>query len=466
MLKLPSKVAYLLFLSVALFLLFEGLASASEIQLLSPKVSDSQGTVEARVTMVPSEDIEFHVGEPDSNQRVSARATPLPVNLWILVDSAAICQTQKVDTTINQLVHALKRQAHSETLLTVVTYTSEASDFIVRRKPVEEATDFKLDCENRPFSSSYDRHLARLLQEDRSETLPIVAWIFTGGNIDLARGTASLLNARNAEINLVLYNEFIEKEIRPALQSTAALLHGQAFNFNILPKAESGVYFPSLRYQLQFGVRRQWQGRSPLLQFSARTLSANANTYFAKNTLSMSIPLTQTTWFWNKYGRWILLCTLLAALVYLGYRIVRYYQPRCCSRCKRRLSVESPVCLFCEAAVGGVLIGDFRRRIDGFGAPVHGRRKVVPLRQMTELGTHRRSPILFPRARKRTCFARLVREHVSPGRFGFQLLREPNGTIDIRVNGKTVKQKRYLAPGDELVIDTTKMTFLCDGGQQ
>lgn len=422
--------------------------------------ADGDLAVDVRLDGAPGDGTTFTAKAPGDDRPTTAVARPLAQDLWLLVDSSTLCQAQQVDGYVNRLVRAVRKQAASDTRVTLVTYTSETSDVLLRDAAPAALEEAHVECERRPMSSSYDAPLARLLAEKKPQDRPLAVWVFTAGNLELSRTTAQALAQRGAELDVVLYNAFIEKDVRPMWQAAQAKLGGLRARLSVLAKPDGAVSFPSERFALRFSAQSAWIGKRTVLTLSALGADGRA---VAKAEVLADLPLGGWARFWRRFGRLIATVVSLGLLAAAIYRMVGYYRAPRCARCLRRVSYRLNHCLFCEVASTAFLVGDFRRHTDGFGRgslPT----VVLPLvTPTTEVGTHRRSVIQFPPAGKRQMYFQIRREDGARGA-RYRLERAFFGRkLDVRVNGVLVADERYLASGDEIRVGDTSMVFRYGG---
>jgi hypothetical protein len=421
----------------------------------------TQGKADLIVSTLPAEGFSFSMQETETGKQVRLDTRPLPSTLWILLDASALCQSQKMDGYLNRLVRALKRQAHPDTQVTLATYTGEGSESLIHRRRVSEIEDIQVPCASRTYSASYDRTLAQLLRETAAQNpSPLAVWVFSAGNIELSKETAKQIIDRNADIEVTLYNEHVEKEVRTTAEASARLLSGQRFRFQVLPKKDI-VYFPSFRFDGRFSIPLEWSGRS----ISTEVRATVGGKELARTSAILKAPPRMGADFYRRYLRRIVAAALLLAIAYGIYRIFRYYRPRHCRQCGLRQPFDWTQCLHCEGATSGVLVGDFRRRSEGFGRAPKKHRTVIPLTPRFEIGSHSRSAIRLPRrGGKRALYAQIVRHPSPSGSSSFELVRKSE--VVLRVNGIAVERFRYLRAGDRIQIDDTSMFFFYEEAQK
>ncbi len=439
----------------------ESTAYALEANLVTPSVISGNVKFEGRLFQVPTSAKQFYLGEKGSKEIVSLKGEVLPVELWILVDSSSFCQANRVDSAIVQLIEQLKYRLHPDSVLSVGRYHSQSNELLLHRRRVTELGDFKIECQTQPYSSSYQTPLLNLIEQAQKNkgNLPIVTWVFTAGNVELNAATTKLLGLHNIELDLILYNDFIEKAIRPAVLSTENALGSQMFRF-MTANATQPFQIPSLRYRFEGSVPAKWEGRTLTLELSAKGADGNLLTA-AQSQVVLSLPMSRPVHFWRAYGGWIIFFTGLLLLGIGIYRAIEFYRPRYCGHCQREIPYYHQVCLKCEGLKHGGLVGDFHLRKAGFGSHYQHevKNKVLPLlSSKIELGTHRKSPIRFQGLKAKGCLATLIRTWDASGILSFIL--EPRKEA-IRVNGKILKGPRNLASGDRIELGKTQFTFIC-----
>lgn len=402
----------------------------------------------ARLSGVAPGGIDFAVVDTASGESAGATARALPVNLWILFDAAAVCGSRKADSMVAQAIEGAKRMLPQESLLSVVSFTQTTLEIHQENKSVAESGTPTLRCDPKLLSVSYDKPLQRLFERSQGSSLPLVVWVYSAGNLKASPATLQQLAARKAEVHLVLYNPFLDEEVRPVVEAARSVL-GDRLQFSI--RKDASAWLPDLRYEIELSAPVSWQGRS----IEARVEGAHGAGKSVSAIVPLSIPRTAGGAFWERHRKWILPLAVGLILLGSGYGLYRAYRPRRCSSCGRLVRRREPHCHFCAAPDEGYLVGPEDAAAKERGVDV------IPLTKgMTWLGSHRRSRVKFLRARgeRRRVYAAVARERLPGGELRFRLV--PTGAADVLVNGHRLTRDRLLGAGDEITIDRNSFTFI------
>jgi hypothetical protein len=407
--------------------------------------------LDVSVSGAKADPISFWMTEGLTGRTLAAGGNDLPIDLWILVDASALCQSNHLDQYLSGLLVSLKKQVARGSLLSVASFTNSTLEVHHNHRPLADAEAVSLKCDSHLLSSSYEKALARLLDSQVTD-LPTVAWIYTSGNIQLSDAMLKRLAERNVYLNVILYNAILADELKPVVDRQNERLGGdrmQLTGFN--PNA---ALLPERWFRVEYELPEDFAGGTLTFDLAAQMGGAEVS----RQSASATKLKPRTPSFWHRYGKAILLGTLVLGVLYLVYRLVAYYRPRHCSQCKRRLRVGQPTCLFCEAGDVAYLVGRFNWR-DRHKA---NREEVLPLvSPVIEMGTHRRSrlKLLRPLGKRRARYFRIRREERPNQRVAYRL--EPEGSVLLTVNGSLQGTPRYLAAGDRIGTQGFVFTFVC-----
>lgn len=403
----------------------------------------------ARVGGVTPGPVAFSVVDLSSGESASiAQAKSLPVNLWVLFDTAAVCGSRKADQMVAQAIEGARRALPAESLLSVVSFTQTTLEIHHDHKAITDAAPVTFRCDPKLLSTSYEKPLLHLFDRANGSSLPLVVWVYSSGNLKVSQSTLSKLGSRNAEVHLVLYNPFLEEEVRPVVDVARASL-GDRVQFTV--RKDASAWIPDLRYALRFDAPISWQGRT----LQTRVEAAHMGGKSVSGATRLSVPRTASGAFWERHRWWLVPTLVTLFLVAIGYTLYRVYRPRRCAKCRRLVRRAEPACGFCAVPEDAYLVGP-----DEVDASADATRVIPLTRQVTWVGSARRSRVRILKARdqRRRLHAAIFRERLAGGELGFRLV--PTGAAVVVVNGKPVADGRLLGAGDEVCIDDLVFTFV------
>jgi len=442
------KWSYVFRFWVASCLLLPSIGYAAGLQVL--RTESTVGSVSLDVSLLrgPGEGIQFGAVDSTQKQGMSVSASPLPVNLRVLVDTSILCHKLKIDQQATDMLNLVKRTFPRESVISVVEFNSNGIEVRESQKSLSEWKGTTIACKGSALASSYEKALLTTYQKV-DNSLPNVVWVLTSGNVGLSKESANLLKQSGSSLHLVLHNPILEKEIRPLADQTAAIVGRDQVQFGVLAPTAAPL-LPEQRFRLSLTVPGTSTSPKALVDVTARR---GAQVIATENVaVEMAVdPLRRFLAYAAIIGGILLGVGLVA---YTIFRIVRYYRARYCGKCQRRMRFGHTTCLFCDGEGSAYLVGKFnwadRRKID--------KQDLVPVsNSVTEIGTHRKSavPLIAPAGKRREVLAKIIREGVA----GYRL-EASAGNTSIRVNGHSVKTRRYLASGDVLNIGGREITFL------
>ncbi|MBI4403826.1 MAG: hypothetical protein HY537_06685 [Deltaproteobacteria bacterium] len=422
----------------------------SELSVFEVASQKNSVVMKAALSQSPMAGITFSAHELPSQKNLRVSTSQLPVNLWILVDSSSVCHALKVDKGLSQLFSKLRNGMHPESLISAVFFTNTTLEIVSNHRPLKELEPIPVNCDKTLLASSYERALLHLLRNQPVSELPTVVWIFTSGNVELSAQTAEAVRKHKLRLHLVLYNKFIEKEIRPLVVHTSELLGKERIGFSTLVNPEA-PRFPEAWYRLELSLPTSFNGSKYAFRITANDPSGE----LANQSLTANVVLEKGQVWFRWLVRMTIIITVLLSVGYLLYRLGARYRPKFCRACKRRLRHSDAGCPFCHGMESAYLVGqfNFRERLKV------GKDELIPLAGGTvELGTHRKSvvPLLRPKGHKRACFGKVSAE-MQLGTRAFKLVT--TGRVPIFVNGNVVKDSRYLASGDRLSMGGVELIF-------
>jgi len=418
--------------------------------LIVTKSESKVGTVAMEVSLLrgPGEGVQFSALDSMQKQSLSVSATAVPVNLRVLVDTSALCHALQIDRHASEMLSLVKRTFAKGSVVSVVGFNNNGIEMFEDQTSLGDWKGTTIACKGAALASSYEKALLASFKRTNG-ALPNVVWLLTSGNVGLSKDAAAMLKGQGASLSVMLHNPILEKEIRPLVDQTASQVGAGKVYFSVVPAA-SPASLPEQRFQLALTVPGTSTSSKALVDVTA---SRGGQRIASENVaVEMAVDPLRKILTWSAIVMGIAL--VIALIAYAVRAVIRYYRPRHCSKCQRRLRFSDPHCLFCQAEESAYLIGDFNWR----DRRKHGHRDVVSLvKAETEVGTHRKSvlPLIAPVGKRRECLAKIIREADSAYR-----LEAQSTVASIRVNGHLLKDRRYLASGDVIQIGGREVTFL------
>lgn len=400
----------------------------------------------------------FKVTSPLFPSSLAIQSRALPINLWLIVDSAQLCASHHVDETISSQWATLKKKLPAGSRVSLVSFTNSTMELEANQTPVSEMGDIAIHCDGGSLSASYERALTKMMDATLIDPdLPTVAWIYSSGNIQLSKPVVKRLASRQVTSLVILYNPILAQELGPLVDEENDWMGADRIRL-VGFDSTNALLSPERWYQIKFGLPADFAGGTVPFAVSALLPSGPVNISGMANQVSPTKPN-----FWSSWGRQIFFWTGVILLVAAISLIIRYYRVRRCSKCRLRMRVGQKQCLFClpQGSFEAFLVGAFnvrdRRKMD--------RLDVLPITGKSfEMGTHRRSRhrLLRLRGTRRQRYFQVVREDRDSELPKYRLMPD----TDVWVNGRLQKNVRFLASGDQIESGGWKFTFVTRRGAQ
>jgi hypothetical protein len=359
----------------------------------------------------------------------------------------------KIDKFVTGLTQNLRRDLHSASRVSLVSFTNQTSEILVSEQAPSALGTASLTCDESVLSASYEQPIRRLMETKRESKLPTEIWVFTSGNIRLSDESWQWLKQRHVNLTVILYNGILEASLKPLVDYGKRWLGNDRFHLGVLTLDKPWV--PARWFAVKTESPLDLEGKEATLRLSA----ISGKQELGSDSITVLMPRSESYWF-RRYGKVMLLGALVLFALWLVFRIVRFYWPRYCVNCRRRVRPEGNQCLFCPEVTDGFLVGNL---------PIAGRKlktaSVSALKgKSVEIGTRRKSHLRLRRrpGERAEAFMTIVREPLGVGRWGFRADPNPHGR-PVTLNGRLLESPRYLAKGDRIRIGRSEAVFVQGG---
>jgi hypothetical protein len=376
-----------------------------------------------------------------TQSELRSTATRAPLDLWLLVDNSSLCSRFQVEQTVAAWLNALKQNLPGQSKISVVTYRRGALEVLSSHNSAAQFSPPLVQCQNTAVSAEPEKAIEQALEAPPVAGLTKVLWVLSSGNYAVSARTMASVKAQNIQTFFFLYNAAVAKAITPLIEAWETGVGKKAFSSFTM--VEPTLIPPIQTFWVKAAVpRKEMNGPLSLV---ARLKSGENGITSQPLLLSTASPASLS---WGEVLFWTL---LTVALIYLGFRIfvrcVRYYRPRHCHQCSRRMRYIDRNCGFCRETPSALLLWknprpELKGTITSYAALEEG---------ITEIGTHRRSRIRLLRLKgfRKECAFTIRRSHA-------QFVLEPKRE-KVYVNRFPVAGQRFLRSGD--CISTGRFTF-------
>jgi hypothetical protein len=377
-----------------------------------------------------------------------------PMNLIILADSSSLCAVKQLDQYLNVLSAHLKNTLHSDSTVTLVGYTSGKLQTYLSAVNSKKIDKINFNCVSSSRSVSYEGTLLQILAKQKS-ILPTVVWVYSSGNIGLTPKALKLLSQKNIELNIVLYNELVEKEIRPNFMALKNNL--KTAKLTVLKTTDQVTTLPSLLYRLNVDIPKKLEGMTSTLEIVAKSNKENPEV-LAEMPVSIAVPKDKNVSFFRKYGKALAISLAILLLLLISLKAYFFYKQPKCSVCERSISFKHKVCLYCEKEGQAYLVGNFILKHEGYNAS-GSQKNILPLNSgEVFLGQHRKSPVLHKSAKKQIFVT--IKKHLRLDQTCYEIIPNPDAKDgDVKLNDLSLKNPRYLGNGDKIEIQGVQYHF-------
>lgn len=432
-----------------------GNVTRSELKVVETKVISSSNTqFNLSLGEVPSQGIQFSVKDFKDKKTMDSEFSVAPMNLIVLADSSSLCTVKQLDQYLNVLTTHLKHSLDEHSNVTLVGYASGKVQTYLSSVSARKIDKVNFNCVSSSRSVSFESILLQTLSKQKS-TLPTVVWVFSSGNIGLTSKAHKLLSQKNIELNIVLYNELVEKEIRPNF----VVLKNNLKNSKliVLKATDQVVSLPSLLYRLNVEIPKSWEGNTSTIEIIAKANTETAEV-LAQVPVSIVVPRDANVSFIRKYGRTLTIIITLLLLVLLGVKVYIFYRQPKCLVCERYISFKHKTCLFCEKDGQAYLIGNFVLKQEGY-LNQGNQKNILPLNSSEVLiGQHRKSPVLHKSSRKQIFVT--IKKHLRLEQTCYEIIPNPEAKdAEVKLNDRALKNSRYLGNGDKIEIQGVEYHF-------
>jgi hypothetical protein len=433
--------------------------ATSHLRVGQTTADEESGVIQLGLVAGTGEPQKFKLTSPLFPTALPSQMKPLPINLWMIVDSSQLCVSHHVDDALTSQWATLRKRLPAGSLVSLASFTNSTLEIQVNQQPTTEMAELgegALRCDPRTLSASYEKALTKLLDaKNRAPNLPVVAWVYTSGNIQLSDGVLRRLSQRNISLLVILYNAILTEELRPLVDDENAKTGADRIRLISYDEVDAERW-PERWYEVRFTPPSEFTGGT--IPFVATAVGPAGDLGSASGSVKGVGGGFGTIW--DNWGRTAIRWVLVACLLLGFYQLLRYYRVRRCNQCKRRMRVGQPLCLFCETPGEAFLVGAFNAR----DRLKKDHLDVLPIvGSKLEIGTHRRSGLKMvrPLGARRQRFFQITRDDQGVEWPRYRLM--PDGEGEVAVNGRIQSEARFLAPGDQIESQGWKFTFVSRG---
>jgi len=413
------------------------------IQINKIDASSSNVEVDLQLQNTSKEAVEFAatLGE---KSKLSIKAVKTPVNLWVFLDSSALCKHLKFGEYTKDLIPMLKETLHESSTVSIVSYRNKKQFFFYNQVKVNDLKGLNFDCVPDARSVSYEKALTELLGKKEKVSLPTHVWVFSSGNALISNSAAAELKKRSIAVRLIVYNPVVKFQMKRVSKKTLKQLGNDLFSYALAAPAQLKSIVPSSYYKAEFKVPRKNHGTNQTIKLEAvrgedKVAEMFTSVFVKKSSLHEVIN-------WLIYGGYALLVFLF---FYLIYRIIRYYKPQKCGNCGQFMRHADEYCLNCQKDIKGYLI--VKNLSNTKALPI-----VTPIgKKRIKVGTASSCKIKLNKTQNgeainyftvRTEVLRLA---------GRTFTIAPNSfmeNVNVKVNGSFLSGEKYLSSGDKIEV--------------
>jgi hypothetical protein len=241
-----------------------------------------------------------------------------------------------------------------------------------------------------------------------------------------------------------IYNPIVYKAINPLFESMRSILGESLFYSGTVGVEQTDL--PAHSYRIQSALP---PGKNPS-PFSIVAEAKEGEVTLKSPVISVTIPSKTNPSPFHKVLFLLFITGLGTVLGAIIYYLFRYFRPRICPACKKRMRFSDKQCPFCFANSGAYLVCDGK----GLCNPPPFSLVTPLLKNSSPIGTHRKSVIRLLRnpKEKRRIFFQIDRKGES------YCLLPKNETVF--VNQYPVDRMRFLASGDMIGVDQFEIKFI------
>jgi hypothetical protein len=437
------------FISLFLFVSFSVLAEKTEEVKTLAKIfvgaietSGSDVSLDLQVQNAPKDqfDLRFYL---DGKRHKGVKARKRPVNLWVLMDSSAVCQAFQFDKFGKNVVSLLKKSLHKDSVVSIISYRRGKQFDFHNHRPISAITDvLNFECES-SGSESYEQALRGLLKEKNKSNLPTYLWVFSSGNALISKSLSQEMKKKKIHTHLFVY--LTGRELAPVVKASNRLLGADLFSFHQAKVEDLLKIIPANFYDVKVGIPRALRGENRDLKIEV----VSKEQAIAEKSFKV---LVERGKFFDLIQNIIYAVYALALLLvfYFIYRFIKHFLPSKCMSCGAYKRHKDEFCLSCEKGIQGWLIIEPK-----FGESPHPIVKPFGDKGAVKIGTSPRCKIELEKGPSGQDLVYFTLNSESLRVAGRAIYIEPNQfqkNLNMRINGALLQKKRYISSGDTLSV--------------
>jgi hypothetical protein len=427
---------------------------AATLKVLNVESSGTKIILEGSLKSATSESIEYQIKDSVGNLQ-SLKTKPRAQNLWILIDSSALCETYKMDSYVSSVIAQLPKLLNDESLVSIISFTQDGKNILATNTPPNALGELKVECQPGTLSASFDEPLEQLLASSVKNNLPTHVWAYSSGNISLSPQTKQHILDKNIGLNLSLYVPLVFQDLQPLFASTSKAL-GDNFFYSILKQdiksdSKTNIIIPERLFSGEFYPSINAQGATKSFKIEAIKSGKEGSLI----TSTQFHALVRKGWFLALLESVIFRTILLLTGLYMLFCMIRKYIPKKCLKCHRTLKFKEDCCLFCndnqnpsllihekvkdkyETKSMAVINSNFTLYEGRYGLTQKGPQKKALLRIEKRIQQGQEAFALFPINSQKNVEKTFLAH-----------------------NGRPLITPLFLASGDTLSVNSTQITFL------
>lgn len=405
--------------------------------------SVDQNRIEAKAAIRGSKNASLALFTPEAgNLRTSVTRSAL--DLWLLVDSSALCAKNKIDTTVGSWLAKFQRELPAESRVSLVSFRRGTFEVLASQQPLAALGSGLLRCDPAAVSAEPEKALTYVRETAAPESLQRVVWLITSGNLSLGDKNVRYFTENGVELSVFVFNPTVLAAVAPLTEKLSQQMGGI---FHISSPVFNPEELPSRNVQAAADSPLEKSGR---LILGARVKAADKQA--VSSTLVLNLGENAKPSLLRQLLRFLLSVALVIGLIVLVGSLVRAYLPQNCADCGARQRHSDRLCGHCFARFGAYL-----QLENPLGAAEPAQRLIAPLTgTANRVGTRRGSIIrcLRRKGERRAVFFEIERSGEAKPTY---LLRPK---MPLFINGKLVTAPRYLANADEILVGRDLFRFV------
>ncbi len=378
-----------------------------------------------------------------NNEKINASVKKNPVNLWILLDSSAICKALEFDKFGKNIVKTLKTSLHKDSVVSIVSYHKGKHFHFHDHRPIEVISDvLNFECGSAP-SENYEEALKSLLKEETKSNLPTYLWVFSSGNALLSKETSEILKKRRIHTNLYFFLNSFNAQLM--IKSNSDFLGADLFSFHQGSVEQLMTISPTTFYSVDFDVPRSKRGIHLDLKVEALGKEGAIATTATKVIVEKGKYFTLV-----QYAIYFLYLSILILFGFFIYKLVLFYKPIQCPHCHEFMRRTDQYCLSCEKGILGYLVIQNNFQEKSFP-------QIYPFgeRHDVKIGTSKASDIFLQAGKNHQSLNYFTLKIEDIGTSCKAISITPNPyleNLNIKINDSYLRSKRYLFSGNHLEV--------------